>query len=367
MLKLRAENVVIGGGVVGLAVARALALRGRPVVLLDQDKRIGKGGSSRNSEVIHAGLYYPPGSLKAWLCVAGGAALYSYCGERSIPHRRCGKLVVATVPNEEQALAVIAETSRANGVEKIELLSKSELKNLEPQINASSGLLSPATGIVDCHALMLSYQADIEAAGGAVVLQTPVEGGQLGSDGIAIRLGGSDPAALRADRVVNAAGLGAWEVSSKMVGLDQLSIPARYLAKGSYFQLSGKAPFRHLIYPVPEIGGLGVHLTFDLSGQARFGPDVEWTDRIDYAVDSSRAGSFYAAIRRYWPALPENSLAPAYAGIRPKIAPPGAFSDFAIQGPGKTGHPGYAALYGIESPGLTASLAIGELVADFWS
>ena len=362
-MKFQVEAVVVGAGVIGLAVARALALRGLEVLVIEKEDGVGHGTSSRNSEVIHAGLYYKTGSLKARLCVEGRRTLYQYCAERGIPHRRCGKLVVATNDGEDGYLESLKARAHANDVEEVALLGKAELAALEPHLRGSRALISPTTGIIDSHALMVSYQGDAEAAGATVSFRTPVLKGTIVGDKIQLRTGGSEAAELEANVVVNCAGLDAWAFSASLDGLDPKTIPPRYLAKGSYFSLAGRAPFRHLIYPVPEPGGLGVHLTFDLGGQARFGPDVEWIDHVDYAVDPERGQAFYAAIRRYWPELPDGALLPAYSGIRPKTTSkdqePG---DFVIQGPAETGHPAYIALYGIESPGLTASLAIGERV-----
>jgi L-2-hydroxyglutarate oxidase LhgO len=360
----KVEVVVVGAGVIGLAIARALALRGRQVVLLEKEGSIGTGTSSRNSEVIHSGIYYEPESLKARLCVHGRRLLYSYCADRGIPHRQCGKLIVATEPGEDEYLVRLLQRAESNGVEDIALIGDRELKSLEPQIRGSCALLSPCTGIVDSHALMLSYQADIESAGGMIAFRTPVMASRTEDGRIVLETGGREAAELEADLVVNAAGLEAWSFSENLQGLDRTTIPPKCLAKGNYFTLSGaKSPFQHLVYPVPEPGGLGIHLTLDLAGQARFGPDVEWVHNVDYAVDASRSERFYAAIRRYWPALPDGALASAYSGIRPKTAATGP-CDFVIQGPVQTGHPGYISLYGIESPGLTASLAIGEHVAE---
>lgn len=360
----KVEAVVIGAGVVGLAIARALALRGTEVVVLEKERAIGQGVSSRNSEVIHAGLYYPPGSLKAQLCVSGRRALYGYCAERNVPHRSCGKLVVAASASEDGALDALMQRALENGVEEIERVGAKRLKEIEPHVRGSSALLSRTTGIVDAHTLMLAYQGDAEEAGATVSLRTPVLEGAIAGSRIQLHTGGSEGAEIEAALVVNAASLDAWDISSRLRGLDRTRIPPRYLAKGSYFALKGRAPFQHLIYPVPEPGGLGTHLTFDLGGQARFGPDLEWVDNIDYDVDAARGRAFYAAIRRYWPELPEEALVPAYSGIRPKISGPDQpQADFVIQGPEATGHKAYIALYGIESPGLTASLAIGEHVA----
>jgi L-2-hydroxyglutarate oxidase LhgO len=360
----KVEAVVVGAGVIGLAVARALTLRGVQVVVLEKEASIGTGTSSRNSEVIHSGIYYEPGSLKARLCVQGRRMLYAYCAARSIQHRQCGKLIVATEPEEDAYLAKLQKKAAANGVEDIDLIGSARLKSLEPQIRGSSALIAACTGIVDSHALMQSFQADIEAAGGTVAVRAPVISAKMTGRKIEVRAGHEETAELEADLVVNAAGLEAWALSSSLAGLDPATVPPRYLAKGSYFTLSGvKNPFRRLIYPVPEPGGLGIHLTLDLAGQARFGPDVEWVTTIDYAVDQRRSERFYAAVRRYWPGLPDDALVSSYAGIRPKTASSGT-CDFLIQGFLQTGHPGYIALYGIESPGLTASLAIGDYVAE---
>jgi len=364
---LELDCVVVGGGVVGLAVARELAIAGREVVLLEAEPMTGSITSSRNSEVIHAGLYYPTGSLKAELCVAGRHRLYDYCDERHIPHRRCGKLVVASNEAEVAYLEKLLKQAKANGVDDCRLIDGVELARLEPRIRGFAALVSPSTGIIDSHRLMEAYIADIEAHGGAIVLNSPVLGGELLPDAIRLSVGGRDPVEIEARLVVNAAGLGAWAISGSLSGLDRKAMPERHYAKGCYFSLSGRAPAGRLIYPVPEPGGLGVHLTLDLAGQARFGPDVEWVETIDYDVDPRRADKFYAAIRRYWPDLADGALQPAYSGMRPKVVGPegGGGGDFVIQGPEATGHPAYAALYGIESPGLTASMAIAERVGRF--
>ncbi|MBW6423278.1 NAD(P)/FAD-dependent oxidoreductase [Rhizobium sp. XQZ8] len=361
---LQLDCVVIGGGVVGLAIARELAMAGREVVLLEGEAMTGSITSSRNSEVIHAGLYYPTGSLKAELCVAGKHKLYDYCRERHIPHRRCGKLVVASNEAEVAYLEKLLKQAEANGVDDCRLIDGVELARLEPRIRGFAALVSPSTGIIDSHGLMEAYIADIESRGGAIALNSPVLSGELLNDTVRLSVGGRDPVEIEAKLVVNAAGLNAWAVSESVAGLDRATIPARHYAKGCYFSLASRAPAERLIYPVPEPGGLGVHLTLDLAGQARFGPDVEWVETIDYDVDPRRADKFYAAIRRYWPDLPDGALQPAYAGMRPKVAGPdaGGGGDFVIQGPEVTGHPGYVALYGIESPGLTASMAIAHRV-----
>ncbi len=359
------ETVVVGAGVIGLSIARALSLRGREVLVLERADGIGQETSSRNSEVIHAGLYYPPGSLRSRLCVEGGRGLYQYCAERGVFHRRCGKLVVATAHDEEAALEQLFARASANGVEDIGLIGAARLKEMEPELQATAALLSGTTGIIDGHALMLSLQGDAENAGATVQCRAPLLGGRLASPSIQLRVGGDEPAAIETSLLINAGGLGAWDISLSLDGLDPETIPPRHLAKGSYFAMSGRAPFEHLIYPVPVAGGLGVHLTFDLGGQARFGPDVEWVEKIDYTVDPTRAAAFYDAIRCYWRGLSDGALAPAYSGIRPSVAGPGEPpGDFVIQGPKQTGHTRYVALYGIDSPGLTASLAIGEHVAE---
>ena len=358
----KVEAVVVGAGVVGLAIARALALRGLEVLVLDKERGIGRGISSRSSEVIHAGIYYPVDSLKARLCVAGRRALYDYCDARGVSYRRCGKLVVASYVNEEAELTKLAARAVANGVEDVSLISGEDMRRLEPDLSGTGALFSRNSGIVDSRALMLAYQADAEAAGTTVVLRTPVVEGRLSGNAIHLITGGSPPGEIEAALVVNAAGLDAWELSSRLKGLDARTIPPRYFAKGSYFTLTGRIPFQRLIYPVPEQAGLGIHLTLDMAGQARFGPDLEWVDHVSYDVNPLREESFYAAIRRYWPGIPSGSLTPAHAGIRAKTSPPGTFSDFVIQCPRETGHKGYVALYGIESPGLTASLAIADYV-----
>ncbi len=349
----------------GLAVARELAMSGRDVVLLEAEPITGSITSARNSEVIHAGLYYATGSLKAELCIAGKHRLYDYCRERSIPHSACGKLVVAASEEEVGYLEKLSRQAAANGVEDCYLIDAAELARRQPQIRGFAALVSPSTGIIDSHGLMQAYTADIEANGGAVICNSPVIEGEFTADKVRLAVGGRDPVEIETRLVINAAGLNAWALSESLSGLDASTIPTRHYAKGCYFALTGRAPATQLIYPVPEPGGLGVHLTLDLAGQARFGPDIEWIETIDYDVDPGRADKFYSAIRRYWPDLADGALQPAYSGIRPKIAGPaaGGGGDFVIQGPEQTGHPAYVALYGIESPGLTASLAIGQRVA----
>ena len=361
----KVDCVVIGAGVVGLAVARALALRGRETLLLEADGAIGTGTSSRNSEVIHAGIYYPPGSAKARLCVAGRQLLYAYCEARGIQHRRYGKLIVAVDEEQLRALEKIEATARANGVADLRWLTAAEAKAMEPALSAVGALLSPSTGIVDSHGFMLSLQGDLEAAGGTLALRTPVRSGRCEPDAIYLEAGDEDPIELAASVVVNSAGLQAPELAHRIAGIPKESIPPAFYAKGNYYVLQGKAPFSHLIYPIPEPGGLGVHLTLDLAGQAKFGPDVEWVEKLDYSVDPGRAQRFYSAIRRYWPGLPDGALHPGYAGIRPKLGNSAApAADFLIQGPEAHGVRGLINLYGIESPGMTSALAIAALVAD---
>ncbi|CAN5260667.1 NAD(P)/FAD-dependent oxidoreductase [soil metagenome] len=362
------DAVVVGAGVVGLAVGRALAQRGLETLVLERFDAIGTGTSSRNSEVIHAGIYYPPGSLKARLCVQGKAMLYAFCESHGVEHRRCGKLLVATQEAQRGKLAQIAAQARANGVGDLQLLDAAQLRALEPALCAVAGLLSPSTGIIDSHGLMLALQGDMEAAGGALAVLSPVEGIACGADGHVLRIGGETPMELGARIVVNAAGLWAPGLAGKTAGLAPQHVPTAHYAKGSYYALTTRAPFSHLIYPMPEDAGLGVHLTLDLAGQGRFGPDVEWIAPaspadIDYRVDPARAAGFEAEIRRYWPGLPDGALAPAYSGVRPKLQAPGEPArDFVLQGPAEHGVGGLVNLFGIESPGLTASLAIAEEV-----
>lgn len=357
------ECIVVGGGVIGLAAARALALAGREVVLVETAGAIGTETSSRNSEVIHAGLYYPPGSLKARLCVPGRHALYDYCHERGIPHRRCGKLVVATSDAETATLGEIMERGLANGVDDLRMLTAAEAKALEPAVHCVAALYSPSSGTIDSHAFMQSLAGDAEAAGATIALRSPVVGGVVDARGVILSIGGDAPLDLGCRLLVNCAGLHATRLMASIEGFPAASIPELRLAKGSYFVLSGASPFSRLVYPVPVAGGLGVHLTLDLGGAARFGPDVEWIDAIDYDVDPRRGAGFYEAIRRYWPALRDDSLHLGYSGIRPKASRPGAEGDFIIEGAAAQGVPGVINLFGIESPGLTAALAIGDLVA----
>lgn len=357
------DCAVIGAGVIGLAVARRFAAAGREVLLLEAGSTFGTGISARNSEVIHAGIYYPAGSLKARLCVAGRQQLYRYCAERGIGHRRCGKLIVATRDGQGGQLERIAAATRSNGVDDLELLTRAQARRLEPELECTAALWSPSTGIIDSHALMLSLLGDAERDGAVLALHSRVSGGEVVDDGIILEIdtAAGEAVTLHAGTVINCAGLGAQEVARGLRGLPADSVPPLHYAKGSYYALAGRSPFSRLIYPVPEAAGLGVHLTLDLGGQARFGPDVEWIDRIDYRVAPERAAAFYAEIRRYWPQLADGALQPAYAGIRPKPHAAGeAALDFLVSGPARHGIRGLVCLYGIESPGLTASLALAD-------
>jgi L-2-hydroxyglutarate oxidase LhgO len=358
------DCVVIGAGVVGLAVARALALEGREVVVLEACTAVGTQTSARNSEVIHAGIYYAEGSLKATLCVQGKAMLYAYCRARNIPHQACGKFIVATTVAQLAELDAIAARARANGVTDLVLLSGSQARAAEPGLACVSALHSPSTGIVDSHALMLSLLGDLEASGGVVALNSPLALAEIGQ--YAINLEASDGTRLRAKTVVNAAGVLAPALATRFAGLAPQHIPVPHYAKGNYFSLAGRSPFSRLIYPVPEAGGLGVHLTIDMGGQARFGPDVQWVSSADdLEVQAARGDAFYAEVRKYWPALQDGALLPAYAGMRPKISGPGEPArDFCIQGSAVHGIAGLVNLFGIESPGLTSCLAIGAMVAE---
>ncbi|GLU34008.1 NAD(P)/FAD-dependent oxidoreductase [Trinickia caryophylli] len=359
------ECVVIGAGVVGLAVARALAARGREVIVLEASEAIGTGTSSRNSEVIHAGIYYARGSLKATLCVRGRELLYEYCAARGVPHRRCGKLLVATARNQLPQLAALEARGKENGVLDLIRLSAHEAQALEPALECVEAVFSPVTGIVDSHQLLLALRGDAERDGAVCAFRAPVESIAAEGGRFLVRVGGDSPSELRASAVVNSAGLHASALARRIAGLDPRHVPPLYFAKGNYFSVSGGAPFSRLIYPMPNEAGLGVHLTLDLGGQPRFGPDVEWVESIDYEVDAGRAENFYAAIREYWPGLSDGALQPAYAGIRPKLSGPGEpAADFVIQGPAAHGVRGLVNLFGIESPGLTASLAIAERVGE---
>lgn len=363
------DCVVVGAGVVGLAVARALALAGREVWVLEAAESFGTVTSARNSEVIHAGIYYPQGSLKARMCVQGKQMLYDYCAERGVAHQRCGKLIVATSAAQVGELQAIQQRAAANGVNDLQLLNQAEALALEPHLACHAALYSPSTGIVDSHGLMLSLLGDLEHAGGMLATHSEVKSmlALVHPAHAAIKIevtSGNETTELHARLVVNAAGLHAPALAARTQGLAAQHVPQAHFAKGSYFTLAGRAPFSRLIYPVPEPGGLGVHLTLDLGGQAKFGPDVQWVDSADdHLVDPARGEAFYAEVRKYWPALGDGALQPGYAGIRPKISGPGEpAADFVIEGPREHGVPGLINLFGIESPGLTSCLALAEAV-----
>jgi len=376
----RVECVVVGAGVVGLAIARRLARAGREVIVLEAADAIGTGTSSRNSEVIHAGIYYPTGSLRARLCVAGRDALYRYCAEHGVEHRRLGKLIVATEDSQLPRLDAIRAQAAANGVTDLYAIDAATARGWEPNLRTVGALVSPSTGIIDSHGLMLALLGDAEDAGAMLALLSPLERAHRAPDGFVLEVGGAEPMRLGCATLVNAAGLGAWGVAKRLEGFPAGHVPPRVLAKGNYYALGqGRSPFARLVYPVPVEGGLGVHLTLDLAGQARFGPDVEWLEgpgdaapgdaapedaAIDYAVDPARAETFYDSVRAYWPGLPDGALVPAYSGIRPKLGGPGVpQADFLLQGPETHAIPGLVNLFGIESPGLTSCLAIADAVA----
>ena len=363
------DCVVIGAGVVGLAVARAMARKGREVLILEAEKAFGTVTSSRNSEVIHAGIFYTHGSLKERLCIEGRDKMYAFCEAYGVTHKRTTKLVYAETEEQIPALRAL-QAHAAKGGTHMDWLSVKEAQAMEPALHCAAALYSPLSGIVDSHGLMLALLGDTEAHGGTIAYNSPVTGGRAGDasvngGGPILEVGGADAMELTARTVINCAGLGAQGIGRAIRGIKAGSVPAQHYAKGSYFFLSGKPPFTRLIYPLPGVASLGLHYTLDLSGQGRFGPDLEWVDRIDYQVDESREAMFYAEIRKYWPDLPDGALRPGYSGIRPKIQGPGEPSvDFMIQTPDMTGINGFIALYGIESPGLTSSLAIGDAVAE---
>jgi L-2-hydroxyglutarate oxidase LhgO len=375
------DTVVVGAGVVGLAVARAIALTGREVMVIEKEKAIGQGVSSRNSEVVHGGLYYPTGSLKAKLCVRGKAMMYAYCSERGLPILQCGKLIVATNASQLPKLAQIEAQAVANGVP-VKRLNQKQAKALEPELECIEALHSPTTGIVNSHDLMTALQGDLENAGGMVALATEIKkiqfldqnslvAGILSAQSATESGANAETIEIGFKLLINAAGLYAPQLAQRMQGFDAQHVPHAHYAKGNYYSLSGKAPFKHLIYPIHDAAGLGVHITVDLGGQAKFGPDVEWLDgiknpdEIDYSVDPHRADAFYAEVRKYWPGLRDGQLTPSYSGVRPKIVGAGqAAADFMIQGETVHGIKGLVNLFGIESPGLTSSLAIGEYVVD---
>ncbi len=358
------DTIIVGAGVVGLAIAREMALAGDEVVVLEAEDAIGTGISARNSEVIHAGIYYPAGSLKAQFCRPGRDALYAYCESHGIAHRRIGKLVVATEEDELDALDGIKAKAEANGVDDLQYLDRDQASTMEPALKCAGALLSPSTGIIDTHAYMLALQGDAESNGAVVALSSPLEAGGVSKDGITVRVGGAEPMTLKCRRFINSAGLGAQAVAAAIEDMPADSIPPLFYAKGNYFTLSGKSPFGKMIYPVPVQAGLGTHSTLDLAGQTKFGPDVQWVDSPDYVVDSDRADLFYHAIRCYWPDLADGALQPGYVGVRPKLVPEGEpRGDWDIRGPEHHGIDGVVNLFGIESPGLTSSLAIAGYVA----
>ena len=359
------DTVVIGAGVIGLAIARELAIAGHEVIVLERNSSIGEETSSRNSEVIHAGIYYQKNSLKAQLCVRGKQLLYSYCEDKSIPHRRCGKIILALTEEQQEKLNIIRSRALINGVEDLKVLSAVDVAKLEPNVQCVSGLLSPSTGIIDSHGLMVALQGDLENAGSSLVFLSEFINGSLEDGHFRIKIKSGEIYTKVSTRyLVNAGGLQASQIAKRIRGLKPKYIPEIQYAKGNYFVYQDKHPFQHLVYPAPEPGGLGIHVTLDLSGQARFGPDVEWVDGLDYSVDANRVDRFLSAIRSYWPEVSREALIPGYAGVRPKLVGPGdPPGDFMVQGPNDHGIPGLVNLFGIESPGLTASLAIAERVA----
>jgi len=360
------QILVIGAGVIGLAVARAAARRGHEVVVAEAANAIGTGISSRNSEVIHGGMYYPTGTLRARHCVAGRRMLYEFCASHGVPHRKCGKLVVATDAAELAKIEAIFAQGKINDVEGLELIGGNAARALEPELACIGALVSPETGVIDGHAYMLALRGDLENAGGAIALNTPVQGAARKGGRWTVAFGGSDAGEFEFDAIVNCAGLHAQSVARAMPDYPPTRVPRLVLAKGNYFSCAGKPAFSRLIYPTPIVGGLGVHVTLDLAGRMRFGPDVEWVEREHYDVDPARAASFYARIRTYWPGLRDGALAPDYSGIRPKLTGPGEpQADFLIDAPAQHGLPGLVQMFGIESPGLTSSLSLAEEVADY--
>lgn len=365
MVEETVDCVVVGAGVIGLAVARAMALQGREVIVLEAVNQIGSETSSRNSEVIHAGIYYPPNTLKAQFCLEGKNRLYEYLEERGLGYSRCGKILVATAEDQIEKLKRIMNNGAVIGCDDLAYLEQKDVAELEPEAHAVAGVLSPSTGILDVHEYMYSLQGDLEANGGIIALESPALAVEFTDKGIVVSVGGKEPISLKTDCLINSAGLHAVKLAHNYSDFPKDLIPQYYFCKGNYFSLAGKHPFKHLIYPMPEKAGVGVHLTLDLAGQARFGPDVEWIDEIEYSVDETRADSFYPAIRQYWPGLPDGALLPSYCGIRPKLqSPDDPWKDFIIQGPEEHKIPGLINLFGIESPGITSSLVLADYVAD---
>jgi L-2-hydroxyglutarate oxidase LhgO len=359
------DCVVAGAGAIGLAIARELAQAGREVIVLEAGDAFGHGVSSRSSEVIHAGMYYTPGTLRAKLCVEGKWLLYEFMEKHNVAHKRCGKLIAATSEEEILILEGIMERAPVNGVDDLTLLDARQAVGLEPELFCHAAILSPSTGMMDSHGIMVALLGEAENAGATLVLKTPVTGGVVGGKQLQINVGGEEPMTIGCNLFINSTSLNAPAVAASLEGLAAEQVPTAYYGKGSYFSMSGKAPFSRLIYPCPMVGGLGVHLTVDVGGQARFGPDVEWVDAPDYQVDPARAEDFYACVRRYWPGLPDGALQPAYAGVRPKIVGPGSpTQDFRIDGPEQHGVPGLVNLFGMESPGLTSCMAIGRHVRE---
>jgi len=359
------QILIVGAGIIGLAVARAAALRGHDVIVAEKEAQIGTGISSRNSEVIHAGIYYPTGSLRARHCVRGRRLLYDYCALHGIPHKKYGKLIVATKDAEIAKMEALLKQAIANGVEGMRIVEAAEAKAMEPALACVAALHAPQTGIIDSHHLMLALQGDVEDRGGAIAVCTPIVAIAHRACGWEVRYGGAESGALTVDAVVNAAGLGAQTLARATDPYPPARVPKQVLAKGNYFQYADRPVFSRLIYPAPVEGGLGTHVTLDLAGRMRFGPDVEWIDTENYDVDPRRADFFYASIRTYFPALPDGALMPDYCGIRPKITGRGEpAADFLIDGPAEHGLPGLVQLFGIESPGLTSSLSIAEDVLE---
>lgn len=362
------DCVVAGAGAIGLAVARELAQAGREVLIVESDEAFGRGVSSRSSEVVHAGMYYTPGSLRAQLCVEGKWLLYDFMKKHNVAHTNCGKLIVACEQQEVAILEGIVEKGAVNGVDDLEMLDQRQAKALEPELACVAAILSPSTGMMDSAGIMLALLGEAENAGATLATRSPVVSGRVGAKQMEIDIGGAEPMTIGCNLFVNSTSLNAPDVASKLQGLDAFHVPTTYFGKGSYFSMAGKAPFKRLIYPCPVVGGLGVHLTIDVGGQARFGPDVEWVEQPNYDVDPARGDEFYASVRRYWPSLPDGVLQPSYAGVRPKIVPPGnQTQDFRIDGPQLHGVPGLINLFGMESPGLTSSLAIGRYVMNLIS
>jgi L-2-hydroxyglutarate oxidase LhgO len=360
------QVLVVGAGVVGLAIARAAALAGHEVIVAEAADAIGTGTSSRNSEVIHAGLYYPTGSKRAWHCTRSRRMLYDYCASHGVPHRKCGKLVVATNANEVARIEGVLKQAKLNEVEGVDLIDGAAAKRLEPELACLVAMRSPETGIIDSHAFMHALRGDLEDHGGVIAFNTPIERLVLTRAGWEVQFGGTEPGEIQVDAVVNSAGLGAQRLGRATEGYPQQRVPRLVLAKGNYFGFAGRPVFSRLVYPVPIAGGLGVHVTLDMSGRMRFGPDVQWIAQENYEVDASRAEAFYDRIRDYFPRLPDNALVPDYAGIRPKITGEGEpQADFMIDAPQDHGVPRLVQLFGIESPGLTSALSLGEEVAGY--